>query len=118
MAGSSPNIVFRVFELSETFPKYLRGESKSPVVERLNKGLMAASSPTGYFSEPHSTVCSRMCATPVLSVGVVRKAMLKQLFWSSQSACRYLRRWVIRSSHFTGPPVPTTARVHSTPQKQ
>ncbi len=32
---------------------------------------------TGYFSEPHSVECSKMCGTPVLSIGVVRKATLE-----------------------------------------
>ena len=31
----------------------------------------------GYFFEPHSVVCSRMCGTPVLSIGVVRNVTLQ-----------------------------------------
>jgi len=31
----------------------------------------------GYFWEPHNTVCSRICGTPVLSIGVVRNCMLQ-----------------------------------------
>ncbi len=31
----------------------------------------------GNFSEPHNAVCSRICATPVSSFGVVWKATLE-----------------------------------------
>ena len=31
----------------------------------------------GYFREPHRTVCSRTCGTPVLSMGVVRNCTLR-----------------------------------------
>lgn len=32
----------------------------------------------GYFWEPQSTVCSRICGTPVLSIGVVRNWILQE----------------------------------------
>lgn len=38
----------------------------SDLLSILKKGSLQ-----GYFSDPHSTVCSRMCGTPVLSMGVV-----------------------------------------------
>ena len=41
----------------------------------------------GYFSDPHNAVCSRMCATPVSSVGVVRNATLNTLLGSSAPQC-------------------------------
>ena len=41
----------------------------------------------GYRSLPQSAVCSRMCATPVSSVGVVRNATLNTLFGSSAPQC-------------------------------
>ena len=36
--------------------------------------IMKNGSRNGYFSLPHSAVCSRMCATPVESCGTVRSA--------------------------------------------
>ena len=44
--------------------------------ERFN--ILKNGSRTGYFSDPHKTVCSSMCGTPVLSNGVVRNATLKE----------------------------------------
>ena len=44
--------------------------------------ILKNGSRTGNFSEPHNTVCSRMWATPVSSVGVVLKPRLKRLFES------------------------------------
>jgi hypothetical protein len=49
--------------------------------------MLKNGSRTGYFSEPHSAVCSKMCATPVSSVGVVRNATLNTLFGSSAPQC-------------------------------
>eukprot|EP00966_Prymnesium_polylepis_P245817 5686229-Prymnesium_polylepis.2 len=40
---------------------------------------------SGYLREPHSTECSRMCGTPVSSVGRVLKLALNTLFSSSAS---------------------------------
>ena len=40
---------------------------------------------TGNLSDPHNTVCSTMCATPVLSFGGVRNPILNTLFSSSFS---------------------------------
>jgi len=39
--------------------------------------ILKNGSRTGNLSEPHSTVCSRMWGTPVLSRGVVLNATLK-----------------------------------------
>ena len=39
----------------------------------------------GYRWLPHSTECSRICGTPVLSFGSVRKLTEKHLFWSGAS---------------------------------
>ena len=36
---------------------------------------------TGYFSEPHNVTCSKICATPVESVGIVLKVTLKLGFY-------------------------------------
>lgn len=43
----------------------------SDLLSILKKGSLQ-----GYFSDPHSTVCSRMCGTPVLSMGVVLNCTL------------------------------------------
>lgn len=40
-------------------------------VDRDLVSILKKGSLQGYFSDPHSTVCSRMCGTPVLSMGVV-----------------------------------------------
>ena len=45
--------------------------------------MLKNGSRTGYRSEPQSTVCSRMCDTPLESLGAVRKATLNTLFVSS-----------------------------------
>ena len=39
--------------------------------------ILKKGSLTGYFREPHNVVCSRMWATPVLSMGVVRNPTLR-----------------------------------------
>lgn len=49
----------------------------------------------GYFWEPHNTVCSRICGTPVLSIGVVRN-------WTLQE-----RAWREMKSFVRSPPTPT-----------
>ena len=38
----------------------------------------------GYFLEPHNTVCSMICGTPVEFLGGVRKPIPKTLLLSSQ----------------------------------
>ena len=56
---------------------------------------------TGYFSEPHSTLCSRMWNTPVSSSGRVLKATEKSLFISPlsiQHSCAPVLSWVISYS--------------------
>jgi hypothetical protein len=40
---------------------------------------------TGYFCEPASTTCSKMCATPVESCGTVGKVTFQALFSSAQA---------------------------------
>lgn len=40
--------------------------------------ILKKGSRTGNLWEPHNTVCSKMWGTPVLSMGVVRKATLKK----------------------------------------
>jgi len=55
--------------------------SRSPVkafinVDRERVSILKNGSRTGYFVEPQSDKCSRMCGTPVLSLGVVRSAAL------------------------------------------
>ena len=50
--------------------------------------ILKKGSRTGYFSEPHSVVCSNICGTPVASGGKVLNAMLNTLFLSSLSICR------------------------------
>lgn len=47
-------------------------------VDRERLSILKNGSLQGYFSEPHSTVCSRMCGTPVLSRGVVLNWTLKE----------------------------------------
>ena len=51
-------------------------------VDRLRLSMEKNGSRTGKRSEPHSTVCSRIWATPVLSVGTVLKATPKVFSWS------------------------------------
>lgn len=46
-------------------------------VFKLRFSMLKNGSRTGYFSLPHNTVCSKMCATPVESVGVVLKVVLR-----------------------------------------
>ena len=58
------------------------GGDDSPVnafmkVESERVSILKNGSLTGYFCEPHSVVCSKMCATPVLSMGVVRNPTLE-----------------------------------------
>ena len=54
--------------------------------ERLS--IFMKGSRTGKRLDPQSTVCSSMCATPLLLPGGVRKLILKALFWSGQPRCR------------------------------
>ena len=51
------------------------------------RSMLKNGSRMGYFSDPHNAVCSRMCATPVSSVGVVRNATLNTLLGSSAPQC-------------------------------
>lgn len=51
----------------------------SDLLSILKKGSLQ-----GYFSDPHSTVCSRMCGTPVLSRGVVLNWTLRKQRGSGQ----------------------------------
>ena len=51
--------------------------------------ILKNGSRVGYFSDPHSTVCSRMCGAPVESVGVVRNAAVNTLFSSSLATCSH-----------------------------
>lgn len=46
-------------------------------VFKLRFSMLKNGSRTGYFSLPHNTVCSKMCATPVESVGVVLNVVLQ-----------------------------------------
>lgn len=46
-------------------------------VFKLRFNMLKKGSRTGYFSLPHNTVCSRMWATPVESVGVVLNVVLQ-----------------------------------------
>lgn len=46
-------------------------------VERDRLSILKNGSLTGYLSEPHRTVCSRIWETPVLSIGVVLNPTLK-----------------------------------------
>ena len=39
--------------------------------------ILKNGSRTGYRCDPHNAVCSRICGTPVLSIGVVRNDTLK-----------------------------------------
>ena len=39
--------------------------------------IMKNGSLTGYFFDPHRAVCSKICATPVESSGIVLKATIK-----------------------------------------
>ena len=41
------------------------------------RNIIKNGSLTGYFFEPHSAVCSRMCAMPVESSGTVLNATMK-----------------------------------------
>ena len=50
--------------------------------------IMKKGSRTGYFSLPHSAVCSRIWATPVESLGTVRSATRKT--FSALSLCRWM----------------------------
>ena len=45
---------------------------------------------TGNLVEPHNAVCSSIWATPVLSIGVVRKFTENALLSSLHAMCRYL----------------------------
>lgn len=76
--------------LSHLFAERLKGhlvrfgpnDSSVPVkafmkVDRDLLSILKKGSLQGYFSDPHSTVCSRMCGTPVLSMGVVLNWTLK-----------------------------------------
>lgn len=59
---------------------------------------------TGNCSEPHSTVCSKMCGAPVESVGGVRKEMQNTLLVSAVSTWTW-RAPVLRCRrHTTSPP--------------
>jgi hypothetical protein len=49
--------------------------------------MLKNGSRTGNLALPHSTVCSSMCATPVLSIGCVAKPHAKKLFESSVAMC-------------------------------
>lgn len=69
-----------------------QGISLAPVkafmkVERDRFSILKKGSRTGYLCEPQRTVCSRMCETPVLSIGVVRNPTLKtiKIEWSQQN---------------------------------
>ena len=67
--------VFHILEHS-----VLCGSDKYPVKEPFVELLK--SSLTGYLSEPHSTLCSRMWNTPVSSSGMVLKPMQNSLLLS------------------------------------
>ena len=41
----------------------------------------------GYLFDPHKVVCSKICATPVSSIGTVLKPTLNALFESSAPMC-------------------------------
>jgi hypothetical protein len=56
-------------------------------VLRLRFIMLKNGSRTGKRALPHSTVCSRMCATPELSVGCVAKPHAKKLLESSAAMC-------------------------------
>ncbi len=49
--------------------------------------MLKNGSRTGNLALPHSTVCSRMCATPVLSTGCVANPHAKKLLGSSAAMC-------------------------------
>mmetsp|Transcript_3565 Transcript_3565/g.16291 ORF Transcript_3565/g.16291 Transcript_3565/m.16291 type:complete len:203 (-) Transcript_3565:32-640(-) len=51
------------------------------------RSMLKNGSRMGYRSLPHRAVCSKMCAMPVSSVGVVRNATLKTLLGSSAPQC-------------------------------
>ena len=57
-------------------------------VLRLRLSMEKKGSRTGNRSEPHSTVCSRMWATPVESWGTVRKMTPKAFSGSDRLTCR------------------------------
>lgn len=48
-------------------------------VDRDLLSILKKGSLQGYFFDPQSTVCSRMCGTPVLSIGVVLNWTLKHI---------------------------------------
>lgn len=48
-------------------------------VDRDLLSILKNGSLQGYRADPHSTVCSRMCGTPVLSMGVVRNWTLEHV---------------------------------------
>jgi hypothetical protein len=56
-------------------------------VDKDRRSMLKNGSRIGYFSDPQSAVCSKMCATPRSSVGVVRNATLNTLFPSSAPQC-------------------------------
>ena len=62
---------------------FMRSCAHSPVkafmkVESERVSILKNGSRTGKRCEPQSVVCSRMWATPVLSIGVVRKPTLRE----------------------------------------
>mmetsp|Transcript_25856 Transcript_25856/g.64583 ORF Transcript_25856/g.64583 Transcript_25856/m.64583 type:complete len:204 (+) Transcript_25856:2507-3118(+) len=67
-------------------------------VLRDRRSMLKKGSRMGYFSLPHSAVCSRMCATPRESTGVVRNATLKTLLGSSAPQCNHLAPVLVCSS--------------------
>ena len=56
-------------------------------VLRLRFIILKKGSLTGNRALPHSTVCSRMWATPELSLGCVAKPQAKKLLESSAAMC-------------------------------
>lgn len=68
----------------------------SDLLSILKKGSLQ-----GYFSDPHSTVCSRMCGTPVLSMGVVLNwTLMKQGNKNSQGGSLYSKEVENKTKHW------------------